>query len=762
MRLWFSTFLCGFVIVTSFLAEARTVRGRVLEKGSKNRVGTATVFVLPEGRRFETARDGTFTLESDASKVTLVVNLAGYKRLEETWTLDSVDDEIELFVEKQSYANPFETVVVGKVERRSEGKKSLNASQFLKVPGAGGDPIKAVQNLPGVARGFGTGALVIIQGSAPEDTRYAVDGHEVPLIFHFGAFTSVVFPESLDRVDYFSAGFGPEWGRTTGGLVTVWTRKPRMDRIHGLGFIDLLNAGAMIEGPLFGSSEANPKHGFLLSFRQSYIGPVLRTALKDDEDFNLTVAPSFGDVSANAYFTLSDRDRLDWVNIGSNDRLEFLLKNPINQDPVLRGNFNNQTSFFRSIPQWTHRHSERATSKYSMGLGRDFMRLDFGDRYFRLRTLSATLRGEHEREVSPEWKTTLGFDNRYSRADVDLKLPVFYAPGGVNNPLAVGGTQIYSVKGFKSNSAALFWRNDIQPRESSSWTLSPSMRGSYIGLSKQLVGEPRASVSYRLTEFQKLRAAGGFYYQPPQEYQIADVVGNPDIKAPSAVHLTTGWEYDSKRGSSRGWSVSTGPFYKIMRDLVVPSAAFRTTATGEKVPENFTNQGSGRAYGWETLLQGNYDPLVFWVSYTLSRAHRYDGPKETYQERIFEFDQTHNLNVIGSWELPRNWTVSSRFRVTTGNPFTPVQGGTFDADNDTYIPSRGPIYSERTEGFYQLDARIDRKWIYRTWILSIYLDVQNVTNRRNVETVTYAYDYSRKADVTGLPIIPTLGVKGEF
>ncbi len=83
-------------------------------------------------------------------------------------------------------------------------------------------------------------------------------------------------------------------------------------------------------------------------------------------------------------------------------------------------------------------------------------------------------------------------------------------------------------------------------------------------------------------------------------------------------------------------------------------------------------------------------------------------------------------------------------------------------DNDSYVPVRGPLFSERVEPFYQLDIRIDKKWIYDTWMFSIYLDIQNATNRKNVESFGYSYDFSQRQDVTGLPIFPTLGVKGEF
>jgi hypothetical protein len=89
-------------------------------------------------------------------------------------------------------------------------------------------------------------------------------------------------------------------------------------------------------------------------------------------------------------------------------------------------------------------------------------------------------------------------------------------------------------------------------------------------------------------------------------------------------------------------------------------------------------------------------------------------------------------------------------------------GSTFDADNDVYIPTRGSIYSQRFEAFKQLDLRVDRKFIYDTWILTAYLDILNITNSVNPQSIEYSYDYTQNKKVRGLPILPTIGVKGEF
>jgi hypothetical protein len=43
--------------------------------------------------------------------------------------------------------------------------------------------------------------------------------------------------------------------------------------------------------------------------------------------------------------------------------------------------------------------------------------------------------------------------------------------------------------------------------------------------------------------------------------------------------------------------------------------------------------------------------------------------------------------------------------------------------------------------------------------LSLYLDIQNVTNRRNAEGISYSEDYSTRSYTRGLPIFPSIGLE---
>jgi hypothetical protein len=64
--------------------------------------------------------------------------------------------------------------------------------------------------------------------------------------------------------------------------------------------------------------------------------------------------------------------------------------------------------------------------------------------------------------------------------------------------------------------------------------------------------------------------------------------------------------------------------------------------------------------------------------------------------------------------------------------------------------------------FHQLNIRVDKGWKFQTWSLGAYLDVQNAYNQGNIEGVSYNYNFSQKTFATGIPILPSLGLRGEL
>jgi hypothetical protein len=130
--------------------------------------------------------------------------------------------------------------------------------------------------------------------------------------------------------------------------------------------------------------------------------------------------------------------------------------------------------------------------------------------------------------------------------------------------------------------------------------------------------------------------------------------------------------------------------------------------------------------------------------------------------RLFDHDQTHILTLVGSVHVGWGVDIGLRFRLVSGNPYTPIEGGSYDADSDLYNPIYGRNNARRMPLFHQLDLRVDKKWQWKYLAFTAYLDVQNVYNYENTEFYAYSFDFKVKEKVQGLPIIPSIGLKLEY
>jgi hypothetical protein len=739
-----------FLVFSPLVSRAADIEGRLFEKGSRIPLKEVNIFILPHKLKATTDDQGNFKFtEVPDGDFQFVITQTNYQRLERDDTTERTNSRI-LFLEKESYTG-FETTIVDQKAKRDDSVKSLSQAKFLNLPGSGGDPVKAVQNLPGVNRVQGFSSQVVIQGSSPGDTRYNLDSHEIPQVFHFGGLTSVVMPEAVERVDYFSAGYGSEYSRAMGGIINLETRSPDVkDRDRkSFFFVDNLKMGGLIEGKI------SDTESYLVSGRYSYVGQFLRLALRNNDSLGLTAAPDFSDLTFVYKNKLSSQEDLKIDFLASRDTLGFVLKEPLKGDPGLRGNFRNETNFIRFIPQYSKKIDEERKYKISSGLGQSVTLVDIGDQYLNINSKSLSLRAEYEQKLADTLITQVGTDNTYADAKVDINLPNFASSGGVTNPFSSSKPVRVSTQ---SRIFSLGLYNRYEWNATADWTLIPALRLDHFSQVRETVTSPRLASRYKLSESLLLKAATGLYYQPPAPQEAGSDYGNPDINSPSALHLTFGFEKDFREGKKDGFQFSSSYFRRDFRNLVIGSSA--TLIRDEvSVPEVYNNKGAGLAQGIESQLNFDQAPWSGWVSYTYSRSQRWDPANPPYN---YQYDQTHNFNLVASFDWGKNRTLSGRYRYVSGNPYTPVVGGVFDSDNDVYIPIRGQFYSQRLPAFNQLDLRFDKKWILNTEIWSVYVDIQNVLNTKNSESLMYSYNYEKQQSVFGLPFLPALGVKGEF
>ncbi len=300
------------------------------------------------------------------------------------------------------------------------------------------------------------------------------------------------------------------------------------------------------------------------------------------------------------------------------------------------------------------------------------------------------------------------------------------------------------------------WYGELEFRPIEKLRLINGLRTDYYSYVNHMGIDPRFVVRYELFEGTTLKGGIGLFHQPPQDYELDEAFGNPDLNLINAVHYSIGVE----QKIIENIQVEVEGFYKDISNLVVSSDNV-TEQDGEIVPERFNNEGVGQVFGLEFLVKHNPTERFFgWISYTIMKSSRIDHPGE--EKRRFDYDQTHILTLVASLVLGRGWEAGVRFRYVTGNPETPITGAVFDADSDIYFPVFGDVNSKRMPSFHQLDLRIDKNWQWKYLKLAIYIDVQNIYNHRNVEGYEYNYDYTDRQYFYGLPVLPSFGFKLEY
>jgi hypothetical protein len=131
----------------------------------------------------------------------------------------------------------------------------------------------------------------------------------------------------------------------------------------------------------------------------------------------------------------------------------------------------------------------------------------------------------------------------------------------------------------------------------------------------------------------------------------------------------------------------------------------------------------------------------------------------------FSYDQPLIVNMVYEWNFAKNWTFGAKWRYQSGAPFTPVIGtySYTDTNGSTRLrPTYGELGSERLPDYHRLDVRIAREFLFDRWKMSAYLDIINAYANQNVSGYDYNADYTSRKKVTQLPLMPALGIRGEF
>jgi TonB family protein len=725
----------------------KNLRGKVLAVGTNSPIAGAAVTVRPLAPLPGAAGGGASIMAlTDATGAFGFEDLpqGGYHIAVKAnlFDPDQADESVDAGKATQIVFHLFpevgeEVTVKGARPPREVTKETITEEEINRIPGTNGDAIRSLENLPGVARPPAILGLLIVRGSAPTDTQVFVDGTSIPIVYHFGGLSAVVPTEVLDRIDFYPGNFSTQYGRAMGGVVDVGIRDPKQDdKYHGFAQVDLIDVRAMVEGPIYDGWT------FLASGRRSYfdlwLGPLL-TGL----GAGVTAAPVYYDYQALVEKKWSSRESFRVMFFGSDDRFALQLNGVSASDPGFSGGLNDHTAFWRLQARYLNKLNENTEVRITPSIGHDTVEFGIGSDYLSLGAYELALRAEVSRKIEKHVTMNVGLDWQDLPYDVNVRFPPFNTPGQPSTGPFLTRPALTTSSSNNINRPATYAEAELTPwygarivpgvrldySSNSAWDFAPRV----IARQDVTHGFPRTT----------LKGGMGVFYQPPQPQETDPVFGQPGVKSNRATQYDVGVEQEI----TRHVEISVEGWYKLLDNLV---------ASG------YDNEGHGRAFGLETLLRWKPDGRFFgWLAYTLSRSQRSDPPSQV--ETLYTYDQTHILTILGSYKLGHGWEFGSRFRLVSGNLYSPSMYGFYDENVGTQLslPSYPPN-GARLPMFTQLDIRVDKTWQFKRWRLGTYLDVQNVYNRGNAEGVGYNYNYTQTSYVTGIPFLPNLGVRADL
>ncbi len=706
-----------------------------------------------------------------ACSIEVAVPATGYQEFRERELIEPSQETVVTYrLDRISYSD-YEIVVYGKAEKKEVSRRQLTLHEVKKIPGLGGDAVKVVQALPGVARPTFGSSQVVVRGAGTSDSRFFLDGVEIPLLFHFGGIKSTYNSDALEAVDFYPGGWGSRYGGAVAGIIEITGRRPKNDRWHGYVDANFLDGSVFVEGPV------GSRVSVLGTYRRSFIGDLIKFGIRQAPSTTvLTTAPYYWDYTVRTDIDISKRQHAYLTAFGVMDGLELIssdVRGGSSEISAAKDALNLELVFHMGLAGWDwtindlFQNTLRLSSTWAESR---FSAFGFGKS---LQTIwMHYLRDQLSYKPGDHLLVNLGADLQLM--PLDFALTLIDARNDIQTDSKEGW--LFGVLGGYLN---LEWR----PLER--LLIIPGIRYDYFpeldyqganipefwdyGFMEnetRFSGEPsfRLTTRYKLTDRHTLKLSTGNYSQSPRPLgqTTHETWGDPHLSATRASQYVLGHEWqitDLIHTDVQG--------YYNMQWKEARLASSGELADGAKL---YVDNGRRRMYGLEFMLRHDQSDRFFgWLAYSLSRSESWDYEENRWT--LYSKDQTHNVIAVGSWKLPKNWEAGFKLQYTTGDPETPVTGYVYREQYHFYESEDGAHNSSRLPPTFQLDLRIDKKFVFRNWMFSAYVDFFNInyflyaSPQVAIYNSAEPYDYETGQEnrrFANQYSMPSIGLKAEF
>jgi len=772
-----STFLLLFSFSFSYAQMTQTVRGTISDIIVQSPIAGVTVtfnkqsvVTDAEGNfRFTNVPAGTYSLQlshtgyNDVQLDNITV-IAG-KESVLTLTMDAkVKTEDELVLKANSKKNrPLNDMSV-------VSARAFTVEETQKYAAAVNDPSRMATAFPGVMTAEDGGNEIVIRGNAPSGLIWRMEGIDIPNPNHFssagssGGGISILSTQLLANSDFITGAFAAEYGNGLSGVFDLKLRKGNNEKREYTIQAGVLGLNVAAEGP------------FSKSYKGSYLVNYRYSTLQLLNKMGVEVGPgvlNFHDLSYNIYlptkrfgtFTFfgfngfseqtqkPEKDSTKWEEDGDRYSGKYVantMMNGITHSITMGAKTNMRTVLGYSS----------AVNRYQAQFVEDnaSVTMPYKDNYKTDRwTLSSTV--NHK------------FSNRDAlRAGIILSRINFdYYQLGKENRYA----PIREVINTDGNTETIQGFAQWQHKFSNKLSVNGGLHYMRLLYNNTQSIEPRAAVKWDIDGHNSVGfgyglhsqlQAYGVYFAETVDANGQTVLPNKDLEFTRSHHFVASYGH----AFSRNMRLKIELYYQHLFNVPVSPYDSSTLSTlnvrNEFITDPLVNKGKGKNYGAELSLERYLaDAFYYTISTSLYQAKytAIDG-----RERSTRFNGGYLTSVIAGKEFARpgrNRIVGVNLRVMYGGGYrsTPLDF-VRSADAGYAIYKEKEAFTIQSPAYFRTDLRVSMKWSRRHRTNTLSLDLQNVSNRKNVYDQGYDEWTNSIKTYYQQGLIPVLNYKLEF
>lgn len=670
-------FLIGLGLSFAQKKDSYQIKGVITDQNTKEPLTGVPVGIkeLPS-RGVSTDISGSYSISLLPGKYTLQVSYIGYETQEVKITVEK-NSFVKNIALKSSSVNLDEVVVSQRkpddnVTAVQTGVERIDIQEVNKLPVLMGerDIIKTLQLMPGVkSTGDGSSGM-FVRGGSVDQNLILLDNVALYNASHLMGFFSTFNSDVVRDAMLYKGSMPAQYGERLASILDVQQRNGNTQDLGVSGGIGLISSKLNIEGPV-----QKGKSSFIVGARRTYADALARmSGAKEATDAYLY----FYDLNAKVNFWLSSKDQLTFSGYWGKDKM--VLKNTADTD---WGNL-------IAALKWSHMFSNKWNSattltfnKYKYHAQADFgmsmeaqanitdwgLKQEFVYHANNLNSWKFGLQSTRHRLDPGNFSVSTANINLYNRYSLENAV---YASNQIQltDKLEV----IYGLRlsAFSAMGKGEYYTlDDNRSVTDSTWYRSGKFVKTYINL------EPRVSAAYKLNSFSSLKAA---YARTTQNMHLLahSASGTPydrwtmssnNVKPQIGDQYSLGYFRNFKDNT---YEFSVEAYYKHLKNQI----DFKDNADyeGYNVIETEILSGKGRAYGVELLLKKRKGRLTGWISYTLSKSEKQiDGINSDRWYNTYQ-DRTHDISIVGMYDLNKKWSLSAAWVYYTGNALTYPSG----------------------------------------------------------------------------------------